>query len=263
MSRKNWVVFAGIATVAVALWARRDYMAWLALGPGGLPSTPRGWLRMTSLRLQARNPFDVTGLRGTTGRGHDRAVLVDLPMRSGQRPRVSPHPVPHRQLTDHASPMLKAALLQTFEDCVASDPASLDYALSHFEKNNRAVTLRRELCFHADAHAARGEIGHIHPTDGSMHMILSPSDASCVIERGWGELHGCAGRALDLPATYTLVYAPRDPTELAIVRSILDAAKNYIAGQAPLKSESCDGDQARPEMNNSAAASTIASASRR
>ena len=242
MSRQNWVVFAVIATVAGTLWARRDYMAWLALGPGGLPPTPRVWLRMTGLRFQAGNPFDVTDLRGTTGRGHDVAALVDLPTRSGQRPRVSPHPVPHRQLTDHASPALKAALLQTFEDRVARDPAALDYVLSHFEKNNRAVTLRREFCRHADAHAGHGEIGHIHPSDGSMHMILSPSDAICVVERGWGELHGCAGRALGLPATYTLVYAPRDPTELAIVRSLLDAATCYIAARAPIKRQHGDVD---------------------
>ena len=38
------------------------------------------------------------------------------------------------------------------------------------------------------------EIGHMHPTDGSMHMILSPSDAKVVIESGWGELHGLAGQ---------------------------------------------------------------------
>ena len=61
-----------------------------------------------------------------------------------------------------------------------------------------------------------------------MHMILSPSDACTAIERGWGELHGLAGHAFDLPPTYTLIYAPRDDSEFASVMRILDAAVAYM-----------------------------------
>ena len=59
-------------------------------------------------------------------------------------------------------------------------------------------------------------------------MILSPSDACTVITGGWGELHGLAGHAFDLPPTYTLIYAPRDADEVAVVMRILDAAIAYI-----------------------------------
>ena len=64
-----------------------------------------------------------------------------------------------------------------------------------------------------------------------MHMILSPSDACHVIERGWGELHGLAGHAFDLPPTYTLIYAPRDDAEAATVMRMLDAAIAYMTHQ--------------------------------
>jgi hypothetical protein len=30
------------------------------------------------------------------------------------------------------------------------------------------------------------EIAHVHPTDNSLHMLLSPADARAVVEAGWG-----------------------------------------------------------------------------
>ena len=96
--------------------------------------------------------------------------------------------------------------------------------LSHFEKHTAAVTLRPACRHGVDARLARGEIAHIHPSDGSIHMVLGPSDTRTVIERGWGERHGLAGIALGLPATYTLIYAPRDREEVDTIAAILDAA---------------------------------------
>ncbi len=62
-----------------------------------------------------------------------------------------------------------------------------------------------------------------------MHMILSPRDAVAVIEAGWGERHGLAGIALDLPVNYVLVYAPRGRTDLAVIGQLLEAAIRYAA----------------------------------
>ena len=160
----------------------------------------------------------------------DVDTLAHLPERAGARPRVAPHPVPHRQLTDHAPPAVLARLVAAFDAAVEGDPERLRWAMSHFERNNRAVTLREGCCSHADALATRGEVAHVHPSDGSMHMVLSASDAARVVERGWGERHGLAGVAFGLPLTYTLIYAPRDAGEVEVDTAILGAALAYMTG---------------------------------
>lgn len=225
----------GTSTITVAAvgacvfaWAIADYRAWRALGPGGLPSTWRGWLTTTRLRLQKRNPLSLEALQGLRGDPDDVETLADLPSRSGARPAVGPHPVPHRQLTDHAPPALRRGLTEAFAARAAADAGRLELVRSNFEKHNLAVTARADLRRHHVACGACGEAGHVHPSDGSMHMVLSPSDACTAIARGWGELHGLAGHAFDLPPTYTLIYAPRDADEVASVMRILDAAIAYM-----------------------------------
>ena len=215
-------------------WAIADYRAWRALGPGGLPSTWRGWLETTRLRTMKRDPLGMDALQAVKGTAEDIATLVGLLPRLGARPRVGPHPVPHRQLTDHAPPALRATLAEAFAERARDDAGRLELVRSHFEKHTLAVTARAQCRGHPVARAACGEAGHIHPGDGSMHMILSPSDACYVIERGWGELHGLAGHAFGLPPTYTLIYAPRDDAEVAAIMRILDAAIAYMTHQPAL-----------------------------
>lgn len=222
------------AGAGVVAWAIADYRAWRALGPGGLPSTWRGWLETTRLRTMKRDPLAVDALQAARGTAEDIATLAELPLRRGARPRVGPHPVPHRQLTDHAPPALRATLAEAFAERVRDDADRLELIRSHFEKHTLAVTARAGRRGHAVAQAACGEAGHVHPSDGSMHMILSPSDACRAIERGWGELHGLAGHAFELPPTYTLIYAPRDDAEAATIMRILDAAIAYMTHQPAL-----------------------------
>ncbi len=225
---KVWTLAIAVAGAGAGAWAAADYRAWRALGPGGLPSTWRGWLETTRLRLQKRDPFALGALQVRQGAPEDVETLSDLPARAGKRPRIGPHPVPHRQLTDHASPALRAALVDAFAARAKTDTDRLELVRSRFEKHNLAVTARADQRHHPVACAACGEAGHVHPSDGSMHMILSPSDACTTIGRGWGELHGLAGHAFDLPPTYTLIYAPRDDGEFASVMRILDAAVAYM-----------------------------------
>lgn len=223
------LTLAGAAAAGVG-WAVRDYRAWRALGPGGLPPTWFGWCQTTRWRMAKADPFSP---RLPARTGVDLTTLSDLPARSGPRPRVSPHPVPHRQLDGHAPARLRDAINGVFAGKIDADPVRLSEAISHFEKHLPAVTVRPTFRCHADACAACGEVGHVHPADGSMHMILSHSDARTVVERGWGERHGLAGRRLGLPATYTLIYAPRDERDLPIVSRILDAAIAYMLAPFP------------------------------
>ena len=71
------------------------------------------------------------------------------------------------------------------------------------------------------------EIMHTHYADGSSHAFLSAADATTVLDRGWGERHRLSGRALGFPINYTMIFAPRNDEEVAIVRTITRAAVRY------------------------------------
>jgi hypothetical protein len=226
-------VLAVGAALAAILWAWLDYRAWTSLGPGGLPHTLVGWLRMTWLRLQKGECIGTGPLDGAVGSEDDRAYLGALVRRAGPRPRVAPHPIPQRQTSQHAPTGIRAGLDRLFEDAVRRHEDLVGFQLSHFEKHTPAVTLCDPRCGHVFALASHGEIGHVHPSDGSMHLILSPSDAKRAIDAGWGERHGLAGRKLGLPITYTFVYSPRDDTELKAVGELLEAAIRFMGARPP------------------------------
>jgi len=217
-------MIAGAGVAAAGAWVYRDFQKWLALGPGGLPYNFNGWMTATWMRLQKCDPLDVLCLQDLPGAPDDVACLSNLPVRRGPRPSVGVHPVPHRQLNQLPGDDMKLRIEALFDASVRHEADLVEYQLSYFEKRNRAVTLRDPEQGHADAQASRGEIGHVHPSDGSMHMILSRADARTVIEYGWGERHPLAGIMLALPATYLLIYPPRDADELDVTRQILDAA---------------------------------------
>ena len=70
-----------------------------------------------------------------------------------------------------------------------------------------------------------------------MHAGLSPRDAAAVIDAGWAERHLYAGRRFAgggrLPAGMVLVYAPRDPAEVAVSLEILRAALAFAESGGP------------------------------
>src|ERR1700759_382453 len=88
-----------VATVlGIAELARRDYRAWIALGEGGIAPGPRGWLKVTALRMTAGDPTDLSRLPA----GSAQPGLRNLPWRTDPRPRVGAHPIPHRQLSQES-----------------------------------------------------------------------------------------------------------------------------------------------------------------
>ncbi len=222
MQAPGWRKIGLIAGCTVVAWVMWDYARWRSLGPGGLPATWRGWLTTTRLRLRAINPLDVGPIAASVT--DDWRAWVNVRQRAGVRPKISPYPVPHRQLDQLPSDSERVALRQIFDRAVAENPLQVEYALSHWEKRHPAIR-RRATC---DLGAPSfGEIAHIHPSDHSMHMILSPRDAIAAIEAGWGERHGLAGVALDLPVNYVMVYAPRGEDDLAVIKQLLEAAIQY------------------------------------
>jgi len=227
------VMAAALATLTAG-WTVLDYARWRALGPGGLPSTPRGWLIMSALRIRAWrvDPFDTTGW---SGRGH---LAGPLPVRPGSRPTVARYPVPHRQLDQFPDPQFVSGL--TIASFVAARPP-LDCRRSFFERHIDAAFPAPDSPIHVDGAVSGGEIGHIH-ADGSFHVVLAPGDAAQAIEHRWAELHPAAGRAAGAPPAFVLVYAPRNPDEVAAVEQLLDAAATHMTAnqQTPIRALSRD-----------------------
>ena len=216
---------AALVLAAGAAWAVRDYKRWRALGPGGLPANVRGWLSMTRYRLQARDELETASMLRTSPLALETYESVQAWQnprpRPGTRPKVSPYPIPHRQLDQLPGQPTRAALKLLFDRKVDEHAEAVEYALSHFERRHLAITLKAPAS--RVAGLAFGEIAHIHPSDNSMHMVLSPRDAVAAVESGWGQRHGLAGLAVDLPETYLMVYAPRQEADLEMVEGLTAA----------------------------------------
>ncbi|KAI9024237.1 hypothetical protein DFJ74DRAFT_667769 [Hyaloraphidium curvatum] len=204
---------------------RADYRAWVALGVGGLPHTLKGYLTMCAFRALSRSGLDTRRLEAA---GLDERHAGTLPERGRRRPEVAPHPVPQRQLTQTGTPESLARLQGICDRAVSASGGEAVYKQSHFERHNRAVCLVESACGHPDAAISFGEVGHVHPSDGSMHLVLSAGDSFEALAKGWGELHGLAGFGGKLPAGYTFVYAPEKEGDFAVVETLLGAAMAHL-----------------------------------
>lgn len=222
-------MLTGAGATAAAVWVYRDYQKWIDLGPGGLPHNFGGYVTTTRMRLRKIDPLDATRFAKNHKDESGASYLGELPRRKGRRPSIAAHPVPHRQLDQLPGADMKRKIVSLFDAAVERMGEFVEYKLSHFEKRHPAITLKSEVARHAHAIASRGEIAHVHPSDGSMHMIFGPGDAAAVIECGWGESHPLAGVAMDLPDTYLLIYPPRDRDELMVTQLLLDAAIAHMA----------------------------------
>lgn len=199
-------------------WVRDDYRAWLALGPGGLPTNPLGWVITTALRLLGREPL-------STGIYPSPQTALDLPDRQGPRPTIAHWPVPHRQLNQLLTTDARAASSAIADEIAAAGERRLHVATSKFERRGPAVFVTEPDHNTPWLKDARGEAGHVHASDGSLHLVLPPADARIVIERGWGERHPlCGAPIVGLPNTYLLIYAPRDEQERDIIRYLFKRA---------------------------------------
>lgn len=118
--------------------------------------------------------------------------------------------------------------------------------------------------------SSQHELAHIHITEGSMHITLSPQDARRVIQQGWGELHRLAGllyrghyipphwlptslfnifggqsrlrwsylerkgrsaKGRLIPPTYCLIYAANTPEQVEWVKTIVDNSVAWAMGR--------------------------------
>jgi Family of unknown function (DUF5519) len=204
----------------IVTWPRRDYAAWVALGEGGISHGVAGWCLVSILRLLSQCgsvvPRELPGGR--------TSALADLPFRSQARPRVAPHPIPHRELTGHCSPRLLEDLTELVR---AEQERHVDHtsmALSEYEKHYEGLYVPRTKQLGV---SRTGEIVHVHRLQGSLHVQLSDADALVVYERGWGELHPLAFLGRWVPRTWCLLYHPRDADDFRVVERIVSTAVDW------------------------------------
>ncbi len=151
-------------------------------------------------------------------------VPLVLPPRAGGRPKIAPWPVPHRQ-ADQRPPASFVPEIQRLTGEIAAEADDLRIATSRFERRGPAVFAAAPPTRAPWLRASRYEAGHVHASDGSLHLVLRPADAKAVIEAGWGERHPLAGvQPFGLPRFYLMIYGPRDEQELAIVRMLFRRA---------------------------------------
>ncbi|KAI4155264.1 MAG: hypothetical protein LQ340_001097 [Diploschistes diacapsis] len=222
-----------------------DYEFFLAIGPGGTPSTPAGYAKICLLRLLARSKRGVL----TPPPNHlDRAfrpyfsIPEALPQRSRSRPR-SAGLAPHRQITQKGSAQDVLTLATAFKDLARKNPTVLQEGVSCFEKHNLGLfltpspadeaLLAKEHHLPTKTRVSRRvtcgvppEVAHMHGSEGSLHLTLHPQDAAAVIQRGWGERHPLAGRWL--LSEFMMIYAPVGKEELKCVMDIVRAAAWWV-----------------------------------
>ncbi|KAK1657422.1 hypothetical protein BDP55DRAFT_638754 [Colletotrichum godetiae] len=231
------------------LWAAyRDYRAYIALGPGGVPHNALGWLLVTlGLRPFALSKSSATWTGDYPDQG-SHAEIRALPERNGERAELGGI-VPHRQLSQHAPEKMREFIENLFANAVTQNPSLLTTKLSLYERNNPALFLHPQVLSSLASSSgatttssstpvvARGEIAH-HHTDLSIHLYLAPADAKLAIQKRWAERHRLSlprgsflANRLHLADSYLMVYGPRDEEEMEVLAELLRCGVRFMIGR--------------------------------
>ncbi|KAN0101501.1 hypothetical protein V8E51_012011 [Hyaloscypha variabilis] len=218
-----------------------DYQKWLQLGPAGPPYNIFGYFISILLRPLKASRFDTSFSSNARflkkiGPVGERAFLKDedVPERKGPRPEIGNWILPQRQLDQKAGGQKSKERFETLIQSLADEkPDKLSVRTSVLERTGPALALNASVQKHPGAYGTRNEIVHLHESEGSMHVCLSPPDAKLVIERGWAERFGLSGSIV--PVTYVMIYAPRhgetEEEEVKIVEGIVRAGVKFMLGE--------------------------------
>ncbi|MES2796803.1 MAG: fumarylacetoacetate hydrolase family protein [Bacteroidota bacterium] len=205
-----------------------EYKRWVALGLGGLPHTVEGFRAVQNMNKAMKSGTDWRRIEPYIGEKGDLRSLQNLLKREGTKPVIAPFAVPHRQTDQHNSEVVRKIQSDIFDAIVANSEGKLIFKNSYLELHGPGIFLKDSAAGNQTiVPVSHAEIGHIHHFDGSMHLILSPSDTKEIIEKGWGELHGLAAAGTRAAKTYMMIYSPRDEKEVTITKQILEAAIKY------------------------------------
>lgn len=108
------------------------------------------------------------------------------------------------------------------------------------ERQGKAIFLKEDYKAPSIVSKTKREIGHLHESDSSGHVVLSIADANQVVAKGWGERHRLTGTVdptgtFAIPLGYTMLYVPRNFEEVETYLKIFDAAIEYAKsnGKSP------------------------------
>ena len=155
-----------------------------------------------------------------------------IPQRLGPRPRTTPR-TPHLQQDQHGAPEMSAMLAER----VFALPDIEEGQSTISDPRSRAFWLKRSVpAGPPNAFLGRREIGHFHPWDGSMHVMLPPDVVRQAVASGWAEVHPVAAAGM-APENLVMVYSPRDEQEVNVLFALLQAAYRYAGGRLPEHTE--------------------------
>lgn len=226
MAILKYSVLVGLA--ATVLYIIPSYRGYLAIGPGGIPHNFLGYsLQAVGQPFAHRDTTSIASLQNAKwvaeyGPSLRTSFLYgELPARKGDRATVPGYVAPQRQ----TSQTVDAAQVSRLNDYLHSiGKGKLSIKSSQLESPEyRAVWVNEPSKYLAPT---KGEIAHVHP-EGSTHLVLSLADAEEAISKGWAELHKLSGRLGRLPASYIMVYAPRDEDEFKVWKKLVDAAADF------------------------------------
>jgi len=156
-------------------------------------------------------------------------MRVEVPVRRGTRPRTTPDN-PHMQLDQ-----------QPEDPSVREELARRVFALAEVEERPSGISVpgARALCLVSSAPTGPDsafmidrEFAHLHPDpDMSLHLTLPPELGEEAVAAGWAELHPVARQGM-IPPTAFMVFAPRDDSELEVVRGFVEASHAFARGTA-------------------------------
>ncbi|KAF5654560.1 hypothetical protein FHETE_11287 [Fusarium heterosporum] len=228
-------VLGAVLGIPVFRVAARDYRGYLDLGPGGPPHNVVGWFGQMLLKPLRKEPFHTSCYDekafAEAGPNGDVAFLSEklVPVREAPRPVIGKWTAPSRQLTDLAEMSIIERYQEFLRSLASETPSKFKIATSNAERRGPALFVASKDDIHPVAKRTKGEIAHMHGSDGSMHVNLAPKDAKLVLERGWGQRHPLSGTILYLGNV--MVYAPRSEEELEVVKSITRAGARFMVGE--------------------------------
>jgi hypothetical protein len=149
---------------------------------------------------------------------------VQLPARSGDRPRTTPTN-PHTQLDQQPT---DSDLVDELARRAFALPGVVEQPSAISVPGARALVLADgEPAGPPEAFLIGREFGHLHPApDHSLHAMLPPELVDSAIDAGWAEHHPVALRGL-IPRTAVMLYAPRDDAELEVVEALIRASHAF------------------------------------
>jgi hypothetical protein len=155
-----------------------------------------------------------------------------VPDRVGNRPTLTRWTLPQRQFPEKITPNASSVLQNLMQE-FASTSAYSPYIETRPSKTEGgtgpAIYVKQHVkTINPVAHKIFYEVAHVHPSDNSLHVYVSPPDAKLVIKRGWGQRFPVTWLA---PPSWIMVYAPRNEEEVEIVREIVRAAVCFAVGE--------------------------------